>query len=228
MQRAKTNRLLLSILLLFGLSGINAAAQCPGMCIECKTDALSVCGGGCVASMSCSNKDCSCSYTCRAGCHPGGPVGIALKENIFGFNSPAANDTSEYSSAPTVNLRVVAQSAVPLTVSEVAIRNEPGRELSQVTFKVHNQSNAPLREVSLMLVFLSPSGEPLGGETFCQHIDLKPNAEQSVTVPLKHYVESGQHVWIAVRRFKTDAQSWTGDGDEIVANIKRHEPPLTN
>lgn len=202
-----------------------SSSDCPGICTECRTDAIAVCGAGCVQSVSCSQKDCSCGYSCRAGCYPGSPTGVALKENIFPQSS-LRPDGGQYTSSPLAQLNVVEQSAVPLALSDISINNEPGRELSQLVFKVQNQSNSPLRKVSLMLVFLGSSGKPLGGETFCEQLNLKSNDGQSLRVPLKHYVESGQRVWIAFRRFKTDAQSWAGNGDEIIANIRQHEPAM--
>ena len=44
------------------------ASDCPGVCAECRADALSICGAGCVLSFACSQKDCSCSFTCKVPC----------------------------------------------------------------------------------------------------------------------------------------------------------------
>jgi len=214
-------------LLMLGVFQNPVLAQgCPGTCTECKPDALAVCGGGCVASLSCSNKDCSCSYSCRAGCHPGSPSGVLLEESIFTPHLQLVSDVGEhYSSSPTVHLNVVEQSAVPLALSDLTIQNEPGRELSQLAMKIKNQSTSPLREVSVMVVFLSPTNESLGGETFCEHLDTNPNEEKTLRVPLRHYVETGQRVWIAFRKFKTDAQSWSSEGEEINKSIRQHDAP---
>jgi hypothetical protein len=56
-----------------------------------------------------------------------------------------------------------------------------------------------------------------------RHVNLKPNEEQTLHVPLRHYVETGQRLWLAVESFKTDNQSWSDDGQEIVKAIKQHD-----
>lgn len=219
-----------SLTIVLGLAGAMltlsqlASAQCPGMCIECRQDALQVCGAGCVASVSCSNKDCSCSYSCRAGCRPTGPTGAFLQEDLL---RPVRLDQTRgrYSSSPTVHVNSVEQSNVPLAFSATAINNEPGRELSELEFKIKNQTTSTLRQVSVMVVFLDPLNEPLGGETFCEDVVLNPNEERTLRVPLRHYVDHGQRVWLAFRRFKTDAQAWAGNGEEIVKTIKQHDVP---
>ena len=46
------------------------ASECPGICLECRDLANSLCGPGCTQSFACSRSTCSCSFTCRPGCNP--------------------------------------------------------------------------------------------------------------------------------------------------------------
>src|SRR2546423_2182108 len=67
---------------------------------------------------------------------------------------PALLDESnqQYPSTPSIHSSTVEQSTVPLSLTDTVIHSEPGRQLSELTFKIKNQARSPLREVSLMVV----------------------------------------------------------------------------
>src|SRR5260370_6964607 len=103
------------------LIGINAAqgSDCPGFCIQCRSDAVSVCGAACVASFSCSLNTCTCSFACKPTCTaPSSAVWLRDPINIQ-LTSVAASDT-KYSS-PNFHLDLVAQPTFPLPISHLQI-----------------------------------------------------------------------------------------------------------
>jgi hypothetical protein len=228
--KTPTLQLALCVLVTIVFPAYHALAQCPGICAECRSDALSVCGVGCVASVNCSQKDCTCGYSCRPNCKPSSMDGVSLKDDQLKLQAARWNEMDQrYPSSPTVHLRVADQSDMPIAITDSAIHNESGRGLSELTYKIKNQGVSNLREISLMIVFFNDLREPLGGETICEKaLSLAPNQERILRVPLGHYVENGQRLWLAIRKFKTDTQSWAGDDQTIVNTIRRYDPSLSD
>jgi hypothetical protein len=127
-------------------------------------------------------------------------------------------------SPPNITFDVMHQSEVPLTVGGVSLRNDPGRQVSELTYTVTNKSGATLRAISFLVTFFNDRNEPLGGEVInggesCVQGGTPDIAE--LRTPLAHYVDSGQRVSLAVTSFRTDAQSWKGDHELIVKSMKQ-------
>jgi hypothetical protein len=203
--------------------------DCPGFCVQCRTDAISVCGSGCIASYSCSLSTCTCQFSCRTGggC-PGAPVGARWPESL---NHPklelASWQGSTSYSPPDVKFDVIAQPEVPLAIDNVSLHNDPGRQISELTYTITNKSGIPVRGVSLFVTFFNGMNQPLGGEvirdgescTRGEDLEIKDSKELSTT--LSHYVDSGQRVSLAVSSYRTDTQTWNGNHESIVRSMKQ-------
>jgi len=198
------------------------SVDCPGFCTQCRTDAISLCGAGCISSYSCSLATCTCTFSCRPGCYPSLPKpALFLRDKL---DLPKLTSSSWQSeggkSIPNIRFEIVPQSEVPLTIRELTIRNDPGRQSSEIAYVLKNDTGSRLEAISLMVVFFNERNEPLGGEVLREHIALSPNEEHRLQTPLSHYVDNGQRVSLAFTSFQTDGQSWVGDHDPIIKAMK--------
>jgi len=133
--------------------------------------------------------------------------------------SGAASD-NKYSS-PDFHLDLVAQPEVPLTISGVEIRNDPGRQLSELRYRLRNEAGSKLRAIQILLTFFNDRNEPLGGEHLSVSPALKPGENHQFVTFLSHYVDSRQRVAIAITDFQTETQTWHGDHKVIIDAMKR-------
>jgi hypothetical protein len=199
------------------------SVDCPGFCIQCKNDALSLCGAGCIQSYSCSLSTCTCGFSSRSGCHPSSPTPDALMRDsldLSKLNLASWKDSGSRYSTPNVHFDVVGQPEVALSVTGLAIRNDSGRQVSELTYTVKNMTGFRLREISIMVVFFSEVNEPLGAEILTETLNLSPNGERPLRISLRQYVDSGQRVSLAFTSFKTDAQSWAGEHAPLINAMK--------
>jgi len=196
------------------------STDCPGFCTQCRSDSIFVCGSGCVASYSCSLSTCTCSFSCRTsgGC-PHSPQGVSFHDRLdpkvefaLWMNAHAPSN---------IHFDVSRQVDVPLTVTDLSVRNDPGRQTSQLIYTVRNESDSTLQEIQLMLVFFNDRNEPLGGEYLSESLSLGAQQEYQFQASLHHYVDDGQRVAIRFVRFRTDTQSWHGNHAEIISSIKQ-------
>jgi hypothetical protein len=133
--------------------------------------------------------------------------------------SGAASD-NKYS-RPDFHLDLVAQPEVPLTISGVEIRNDPGRQLSELKYSLRNESGSKLRAIQILLTFFNERNEPLGGQHLSASPELKSGKNHQFVTSLSHYVDSGQRVAIAIIDFQTETQTWHGDHKVIIDAMKR-------
>lgn len=200
------------------------SVDCSGFCIQCRTDALSVCGAGCVQNYSCSLSTCTCSFGCRSGCHPANSANSRstdlLRDRLTSQPASWTSSDNRYS-PPNIRFDVIAQPEVPLAIANLGIENDLGRQSSELNYTVRNESGSNLRTIHIMLVFFNDLGEPLGGESLTETLRLAPQAAQHFRVPLSHYVDSGNRVAIAFSAFKTATQSWLGDHEAIISAMKQ-------
>ena len=196
------------------------SVDCPGFCIQCRSDANNVCGAGCVRSYSCSLSTCTCSFTCSGGCHPGGLSPNALLQDSLKLQVSTLKNANRSYATPDVPFNLVLQPDVPLAVTQVELGNDPGRQVSEITYTLKNDADFTLRGIRIMLVFFNDRGESLGAESLDERLSLVPRAEKVLRASLRNYVDSGQHVAIAVTDFETDAKSWHGDHAKIIKAMK--------
>jgi hypothetical protein len=124
-------------------------------------------------------------------------------------------------SPPNVHFDPIAQPEVALTISGLEIRNDPGRQLSDLKYTLRNESGSKLRSVHIMLTFFNGTDEPTGGERLSVSASLNPGESHALVTSLHHYVDSGDRVAIAITDFETDTQKWHGDHKEIIQAMKR-------
>jgi hypothetical protein len=123
-------------------------------------------------------------------------------------------------SPPDVHFQVIAQPDVPIGISSVAVRNDPGRQCSELHFTLKNQTASTLRAIHFLILFFNDRNEPLGGESLTETLNLNPNEDHQVQASLNHFVDSGQRVAVAFTGYKTDTQSWRGDHKAIIESMK--------
>jgi hypothetical protein len=119
-----------------------------------------------------------------------------------------------------VAFNLVLQPEVPLAVTQVELGNDPGRQVSEITYTVKNDADFTLRTIRILLAFFNDLGEPLGAESLDERLSLTPRGEKVLRAALRNYVDSGQHVAIAVTDFETDAKTWHGDHAKIIKAMK--------
>jgi hypothetical protein len=198
------------------------AVECPGFCAQCRSDALFVCGAGCVQQYSCSLSECSCSFTCAMGsCRSGGIPAEGLLRDSIGSAIGALQNTSRTHSTPRASFRVTAAPGIHVSVADIQIGNDSGREVSQMSYTISNGTDFSLRTVRILIVFFSDLGKPLGAESISEALTLAPRQQQVLQATLRHYVGNGQHVAIAITDFETTAQSWHGDHAEIIKAMRQ-------
>jgi hypothetical protein len=90
-----------------------------------------------------------------------------------------------------------------------------------LSYPVKNDADASLREIRVMLIFFNDRNEPLAGKLLSEALNVSPHSNHTVRVPLRHYVDSGQRVAVAVTAFKTDSDSWQGDHSQIIKAMKK-------
>ncbi len=145
---------------------------------------------------------------------------VLLREPInLQVASLAAPDTKY--SRPDFHLDLIAQPDVPLTISGVEIRNDSGRQLSELKYSLRNEAGSKLRAIHILLTFFNDRNEPLGGEHLSVSPTLKPGKNHQFVASLSHYVDSGQRVAIAITDFQTETQTWHGDHKVIIDAMKR-------
>ena len=119
-----------------------------------------------------------------------------------------------------VHFSILEQRDVPLSVSDLSVRNDAGRETSDLLYTIQNAGDSNVSSASLIVLFFNDRNEPLGGEMFRETLNLSPNGKVQMRTSLKHFVDSGQRVSIAVRAYVTDIQSWHADDATIIEAIK--------
>jgi hypothetical protein len=203
------------------LIGVNAAqgSDCPGFRIQCRSDAVSACGAACVASFSCSLNTCTCSFACKPTCTAPSSA-VLLRDPINIQLASVASSDTKYSS-PDFHLDLVSQPDVPLTISGVEIRNDSGRQLSELEYSLRNEAGSKLRAIHILLTFFNDRNEPSGGERLSLSPSLNQGENHQFVVSLSHYVESGQRVAIAITDFETETQTWHGDHKVVIGAMKR-------
>ena len=135
---------------------------------------------------------------------------------------PASGAVSDNKySRPDFHLDLVAQPEVPLTISGVEIRNDPGRQLSELKYSLRNEAGSKLRAFHILLTFFNDRNEPLGGEHLRVSPALKSGKNHQFATSLSHYVDNGQRVAVAITEFETETQTWHGDQTVIIDAMKR-------
>jgi len=73
----------------------------------------------------------------------------------------------------------------------------------------------------MMIALFNDRNEPLGAEVLREDLGLNPGEERRVQSSLSHYVDSGQAVRIAFTSYRTDAQTWTAEHEQLITSMKR-------
>jgi hypothetical protein len=112
-------------------------------------------------------------------------------------------------SSSDAQLKVISQPGAPARLSKVAIQNDTGREISLIHYQVLNETNRSLKRVSLRVVFFDPFGKLVGGEVFCEHMNLKGHHHAEFLTPLRHYAgERIGTVAVAISEIEADKDTW--------------------
>jgi hypothetical protein len=201
------------------------SSDCPGFCVQCRSDAIFVCGSGCVQSFSCSLSTCTCSFSSRtSGRCPHAPTAsILLRERLDlpNFELASWRNPGTQSSASNIKLDVVPQPEVPLAITNLAISNDWGRQVSTLTYTIKNEARSHLQAVSVIVVLLNDRNEPLGGEVLREDLGLNSGEERRLQSSLTHYVDSGQVVRIAFTSYRTDAETWAAEHEQLIESMKQ-------
>jgi len=232
-------RLLLFLTFVGSLYCVQAAVavgDCPGLCLDCRQAAVSVCGPGCVMNVSCSLSQCTCSFSCRTPCTQS-PQGVSSRQgdSLRPMLDPRLELASwqpamRYSPA-NVKIDIIDQPDVPLSIENVSIHGDSGRQISELSYTLTNKSGFNVQSASLFVSFFNDRNEPLGGEIInvgesCGPTQGEaesknfPRTDKELLVPLKHFVDSGDRVSLAILNYHSDARSWTGDRESIITTMK--------
>ena len=205
------------------LSHLGWSSDCPGLCVQSRTDAITLCGSGCINSYSCSLSTCTCSFSCRTigGCPHAPTASILLRDHLPNVELASLHNPETQSSASNIKLDVVPQAEVPLAVRNLSVSNDWGRQVSTLTYTIKNESASHLRAMSMMIALFNDRNEPLGAEVLREDLGLNPGEERRVQSSLSHYVDSGQAVRIAFTSYRTDAQTWTAEHEQLITSMKR-------
>jgi hypothetical protein len=132
-----------------------------------------------------------------------------------------------YSSPPNVTYDIISQPEVPFTLEKVSVQSDMGREVSELTYTVTNKSGTALRDISFLVTFFNGLNQPLGGEVIrggdrCARDENKNlTASVELRTHLKHYVDVGDRVSLAIVNYRTDTQSWKADYVSIAKKMKQ-------
>lgn len=110
-------------------------------------------------------------------------------------------------------VNVINQPDAPASLSEVAIQNDTGREISLI------------QRVFLKVVFFDPFGEAVGGEVFAEQMNLKGHGHAEFLTPLKHYAGAGvARVGITISAVETDKETWKdkSPSEQLLDQMKRN------
>jgi hypothetical protein len=123
-----------------------------------------------------------------------------------------------------VQLKVVDQSGAPAKLSNVAIENDTGREISLIRYQVVNESKRALKRVFLKMVFFDSFGQPVGGETFSEEVSLKRHRRAEFITPLKHYAPNGERIAVTLSAVETDSDTWRSQSDtkQLLEEMKKN------
>ena len=198
--------------------GTAVASDCPGLCAECRSLALSICGGNCVANFACSLSQCSCGFSCKPNCTKS-PVALVLRDPLK--PQLASLKISPKQSPANVRFVIVNQPEVPIVMADFEVGNDAGRQVSELTYTLRNESGFSLKEVRITLAFFNELNEPLGGEVVTETLNLETQESRHLHVSLKHYVDSGERVSVAFTSYRTDTQSWHADNEAVAKAMKQ-------
>jgi hypothetical protein len=120
-----------------------------------------------------------------------------------------------------VRLEVIPQLGIPVAVSGLNVRSDPGRQTSHLRYAIKNNGASRLHSIHLLVVFFNDRNEPLGGESLSENVVLSPDESRDFTTALRHYVEDGQRVAVAVTEYATDAESWRADHTAVINAMKQ-------
>lgn len=122
-------------------------------------------------------------------------------------------------------VNVINQPDAPASLSEVAIQNDTGREISLIQYQVLNETKRSLKRVFLKVVFFDPFGEAVGGEVFAEQMNLKGHRHAEFLTPLKHYAGAGvARVGITISAVETDKETWKdkSPSEQLLDQMKRN------
>lgn len=129
-------------------------------------------------------------------------------------------------SPANVQLKVVDQSGAPAKLSNVAIENDTGREISLIRYQVVNESKRALKRVCLKMLFFDSFGQPVGSEMFFEKVSLTRHRRAEFITPLKHYAADGGRIAVTLSAVETDSDTWRSQSDtkQLLDEMKKNSP----